>query len=70
MKAMVYDRYGMTDVLTLKEVKIPVIRDNEVLVKVHAVSVNSWDWDLLRGKPFLTRIGGLLKPKYGHSGAG
>lgn len=69
MKAMVYDRYGMTDVLTLKEVKIPVIRDNEVLVKVHAVSVNSWDWDLLRGKPFLTRIGGLLKPKYKILGA-
>ena len=42
MKAMVYDRYGMTDVLMLKEVKIPVIQDNEVLVKVHAVSVNSW----------------------------
>lgn len=69
MKAMVYDRYGMTDVLTLKEVKIPVIQDNEVLVKVHAVSVNSWDWDLLRGKPFLTRIGGLLKPKYKILGA-
>ncbi|MFJ7825612.1 NAD(P)-dependent alcohol dehydrogenase [Psychrobacillus sp. NPDC096623] len=69
MKAMVYDRYGMTDVLTLKEVKIPVPRNNEVLVKVHAASVNSWDWDLLRGKPFVARIGGLLKPKYKILGA-
>ncbi|KAB2331567.1 NAD(P)-dependent alcohol dehydrogenase [Cytobacillus depressus] len=64
MKAMVYDKYGTTDVLTLKEVEIPTPQENEVLVKVHAVSVNSWDWDLLRGKPFLARLGGLLKPKY------
>lgn len=69
MKAMVYDKYGMTDVLTLQEVEIPTPKDNEVLVKVHAVSVNSWDWDLLRGKPFLARLGGLLKPKYKILGA-
>ncbi|WHY88283.1 NAD(P)-dependent alcohol dehydrogenase [Neobacillus novalis] len=69
MKAMVYDKYGTTDVLTLKEVEIPTPQDNEVLVKVHAVSVNSWDWDLLRGKPFLARMGGMLKPKYKILGA-
>lgn len=69
MKAMVYDKYGTIDVLKLKEVKTPTPLDNEVLVKVHAVSVNSWDWDLLRGKPFLARIGGLLKPKYQILGA-
>lgn len=69
MKAMVYDRYGTTDVLTLKEVEIPTPQDNEVLIKVHAVSVNSWDWDLLRGKPFLARMGGMLKPKYKILGA-
>jgi NADPH:quinone reductase-like Zn-dependent oxidoreductase len=69
MRAMGYDKYGTTDVLTLKEVKKPIPKDNEVLVKVHAVSVNSWDWDLLRGKPFLARIGGLLKPKYKILGA-
>ena len=69
MKAMVYDKYGTIDVLKLKEVKTPTPQDNEVLVKVHAVSVNSWDWDLLRGKPFLARIGGFLKPKYQILGA-
>lgn len=66
---MVYNKYGTTDVLKLKEVQVPTPKDNEVKVKVHAVSVNSWDWDLLRGKPFLARIGGLLKPKYKILGA-
>ena len=39
------------------------------MIKIHAASVNSWDWDLLRGKPFLNRLGGLLKPKYKILGA-
>lgn len=69
MKAIVYEKYGTSDVLKLKEVDKPYPNDNEVLVKVHAVSVNSWDWDLLRGKPFLARIGGLTKPKYKILGA-
>ncbi|RDU37868.1 NAD(P)-dependent alcohol dehydrogenase [Neobacillus piezotolerans] len=69
MKAMVYDKYGTTGILNLAEVEIPVPKHNEVLVKVHAVSVNSWDWDLLRGKPFLARLGGLFKPQYKILGA-
>ncbi|WOD64892.1 NAD(P)-dependent alcohol dehydrogenase (plasmid) [Niallia taxi] len=69
MKAMVYSEYGMTDVLELKEVDIPELKANEVLVKVFASSVNSWDWDLLRGKPFLTRLGGIRKPRYKILGA-
>ncbi|MFT4413784.1 NAD(P)-dependent alcohol dehydrogenase [Fredinandcohnia humi] len=69
MKAVVYVKYGTTDVLTLKNVVIPTPKGNEVLVKIHAVSVNSWDWDLLRGKPFLARLGGMLKPKYKILGA-
>jgi NADPH:quinone reductase-like Zn-dependent oxidoreductase len=64
MKAIVYTKYGSPDVLQLKEVEKPVPRDNEVLVKVHAASVNSWDWDLLRGKPVVFRFWGVLKPKY------
>ncbi len=65
MKAIVYQQYGSPDVLQLKEVEKPTPKDNEVLVKVHAASVNSWDWDLLRGKPFLARLwSGLLKPKH------
>ncbi len=64
MKAIVYQRYGPPDVLEFKEVAKPIPKDNEVLVKVHAASVNDWDWGLLRGTPFLNRlIFGLLKPK-------
>jgi NADPH:quinone reductase-like Zn-dependent oxidoreductase len=64
MKAVVYTEYGSPDVLELKEVAKPIPKDSEVLVKVHAVSVNDWDWQLLQGTPFINRlINGLLKPK-------
>ncbi|WP_342430107.1 alcohol dehydrogenase catalytic domain-containing protein [Neobacillus sp. FSL H8-0543] len=69
MRAMVYHKYGTKDVLKLTELDVPKPKDNEILVNVKAVSVNSWDWDLLRGKPFLSRIGGLIKPKYKILGA-
>ncbi len=69
MKAIVYQKYGSPDVLKLEEVQKPIPKDDEVLIKVHAASVNSWDWDLLRGTPFLNRLGGLLKPKYKILGA-
>jgi NADPH:quinone reductase-like Zn-dependent oxidoreductase len=65
MKAIVYEKYGPPDVLQFKEVERPIPEDNEVLVRVHAASVNSWDRDLLRGTPFLNRLMfGLLRPKY------
>ena len=63
MKAIVYTKYGPPDVLQLKEVAKPTPKDDEVLIKVHAASINSWDWDFLRGTPFITRFWGLLKPK-------
>ena len=64
MKAIVCTKYGPPNVLQLKEVEKPTPKDNEVLVKVHAASVNDWDWGLLRGKPFVNRLlFGLLKPK-------
>lgn len=64
MKAIVYQRYGSPDVLELGEVPRPVPGDDEVLVKVQAVSVNSWDWDMLTGRPIEYRFfSGLLKPK-------
>ena len=69
MKAIIYTKYGPPDVLQLKEVEKPAPKDDEVLVKVHAASVNSWDWDLLRGKPLLIRMWGLFKPKYRILGA-
>ncbi|HYF68358.1 MAG TPA: NAD(P)-dependent alcohol dehydrogenase [Ohtaekwangia sp.] len=64
MKAIVYERYGSPDVLSLKEIPQPVPKANEVLVKVHAASINSWDYDMLRGEPFIVRMWGLFKPKY------
>ena len=71
MKAMIYTKYGTPDVLQLKEVEKPTPKDNELLVKVFAVSVNSWDWDLLRGKPYIVRMiyGAFRKPKYQILGA-
>ena len=64
MKAIVYHEYGQPEVLKLEEVDKPIPKDNEVLIKVHAVSINDWDWGLLRGKPFVNRIMfGILKPK-------
>ncbi len=64
MKAIVYTKYGQPDVLELKEVEKPVPGENEVLVKVHAVSINDWDLGLLQGTPIVNRlINGLLKPK-------
>lgn len=64
MKAMVFTKYGTPDVLELKEVDKPVPKDNEVLIKVHAVSINDWDWGALQGIPFINRLlFGLLKPK-------
>ena len=70
MKAVVYTEYGSPDVLHLQEIEKPVPRDNEVLIKVHATSINSWDWDMLRGKPYLFRLlSGIFKPKYKILGA-
>jgi NADPH:quinone reductase-like Zn-dependent oxidoreductase len=64
MKAIVYTKYGPPDVLELKEVEKPTPKDNEVLIKVYAASVNAADWHLLRANPFLLRLySGLLKPK-------
>ena len=63
MKAIVYTKYGSPDVLRVKEVKKPVPNDDEVLVKVHAASINSWDWDMLTGRPLEYRLfSGILKP--------
>lgn len=64
MKAIVYTKYGSPDVLELKEVEKPAPNDNEVLIKVHAASVNPAELHLLRADPFFARYySGLLKPK-------
>src|SRR2546427_5051119 len=62
MKAIVYHNYGPPDVLKLEEVEKPVPKDDEVLIKVSAASVNPVD-RLYRGRPYLVRIKiGLSKP--------
>lgn len=65
MKAIVYTKYGSPDVLQLKEVEKPVHADDEVLIEIHAASVNAYDWHFLTADVFLIRLmsGGLLKPK-------
>ncbi|HEU5304175.1 MAG TPA: NAD(P)-dependent alcohol dehydrogenase [Gemmatimonadales bacterium] len=63
MKAVVYTRYGSPDVLRITDVEAPVPKDGEVLVKVHAVSLNRSDWEGLQGKPLYSRIGGLFRPR-------
>jgi NADPH:quinone reductase-like Zn-dependent oxidoreductase len=63
VQAVVYTEYGAPDVLDVREIDIPTIRDDEVLVRVQASSINSWDRDLLRGTPWYARIGGLRTPQ-------
>jgi NADPH:quinone reductase-like Zn-dependent oxidoreductase len=63
MKAIIYTNYGGPEVLQLKEIEKPYPKDDEVLVKVYAVSINDWDWALLHGDIINRIISGLLKPK-------
>jgi NADPH:quinone reductase-like Zn-dependent oxidoreductase len=65
MKAIVYNQYGPPEVLQLIEVEKPIPKDDQVLVKVYAASVNAAEWHLLTADIFLVRLmtGGLLKPK-------
>ncbi|MBP2706946.1 NAD(P)-dependent alcohol dehydrogenase [Microbispora sp. RL4-1S] len=61
MKAFVSRSYGPPDVLALTEIPVPVPRDDEVLVRIRAGSVNPYDWHNMRGEPYLARLmpGGL-----------
>src|SRR5262245_59970528 len=62
MKAIVYHEYGSPEVLKPADVDKPSPSDDELLIKVHAVSVNRSDWEGLVGKPLYARVGGLRKP--------
>jgi NADPH:quinone reductase-like Zn-dependent oxidoreductase len=65
MKAVISSQYGSPDTLDLQDVSKPIPEDHQVLVKVHAVSINYGNLVLLRGKPYLARLAfGLVKPKY------
>lgn len=63
MKAMVYQKYGPPDVLALKEVDKPTPTDDQILIKVYAVSINGSDREGLIGQPLYARMGGLLRPR-------
>jgi len=64
VKAAIYTRYGPPDVVQVTDVEKPVPKDNEVLIKVRAASVNPLDWHFMRGTPYFVRLGaGLRRPK-------
>ena len=71
MKAIVYEKYGSPDVIQLKDIEKPTPKDDEILIKIHAASVNAYDWHFLTADIFLIRLmgGGLLKPKNTRLGA-
>ena len=63
MKAVVYHKYGTPDVLELTEADKPVPKEDEVLIKVHAASINDWDSGLLHGDMINRILNGLSRPK-------
>jgi len=70
MQAIVYRRYGSPDILELQEIPKPIPTDGQVLIQVHAASVNPYDWHFLRGTPSFIRLFiGLRKPKSPRLGA-
>jgi NADPH:quinone reductase-like Zn-dependent oxidoreductase len=64
VRAVVYERYGGPEALTLREVPTPIPSRGEVIVEVVATSVNLSDWEGLRGRPGYARIGGLIRPAH------
>jgi NADPH:quinone reductase-like Zn-dependent oxidoreductase len=62
MKAIVYEKYGPPEGMRLAEVPTPIPTDEEILIKIRAVSVNRSDWENLTGRPFYGRLGGLTRP--------
>jgi NADPH:quinone reductase-like Zn-dependent oxidoreductase len=71
MRAIVQDRYGTAeDVLRLAEIDRPPIRDDEVLVRVHAASVDRGTWHIMAGLPYPIRLAGfgLRRPRYANPG--
>jgi NADPH:quinone reductase-like Zn-dependent oxidoreductase len=65
MKAIVQDRYGPPEVLALREIDLPAIKDDEVLVRVRAASVHPDVWHVVTGRPFVLRLmgAGLVRPR-------
>lgn len=70
MKAIVLSHYGSPEQLALRDIEKPMPKDGEVLVNVHATTINDWDWCLVRGTPFYIRVlCGWRKPNISVPGA-
>jgi len=71
MKVVIYAQYGPPDVLQLAEVEKPTPKENQVLIKVRAASINAGDYREMKADPFFIRLigGGFLKPKDPHLGS-
>ena len=64
MKAIICARYGAPEQLQLREVPTPVLKDGQVLVRVHATTVNDYDWSMVSGSPLIYRLFfGLFRPR-------
>lgn len=64
MKAIAFTEYGSPDSLELRDVPVPVPKNDELLIRVHASCIKSWDWEFLNGTPYINRLMfGLLRPK-------
>jgi len=64
MRAAGFSHYGLPDQIELRDIPKPRPEPDELLVRVHASSINSWDWEFLSGRPLINRLlYGLLKPK-------
>ncbi|AWK12586.1 alcohol dehydrogenase [Streptomyces spongiicola] len=70
MRGIRFHTYGPPGVLELEDLDMPVVGDDDVLVRVRAASVNPLDWHTMRGTPYITRVqGGLSRPRTGRLGA-
>lgn len=63
IRAAVWTRFGPPDVIELQDVERPTPGKDELLIKVHAASINSWDWEIMKEDAQIN-FGGRLKPKY------
>jgi NADPH:quinone reductase-like Zn-dependent oxidoreductase len=64
MKALIIRKYGSPDFLKVQDIEKPIPADDQVLIKVNAVSINDWDWGLLHGTPLIPNrfMAGLFRP--------
>lgn len=69
MKAMHWQAYGNLDQIKIIEIDIPTPKANEVLLRTHASSINSWDWEIIQGTPWVNRVVHQFTSKYKILGA-